>query len=161
MTLSSRGTAFKCHSWNVLNGTTTFMSTEYHLLFLTYTKFISLWGGKRMITTIQCQLGFLCALRLWHLLFPSQLGSWKWSKNLMLQPILQGYTFKTLKPQNCNQYAFWCRPMYELGLWFFFQGYWKRRKKCIANRELNYRRKNNFVAHSFQSLKEMNTSQGH
>lgn len=128
LTLSSRGTAFKCHSLNVLNSTATFKSSWIPFIVPKQIQSSFHNEGKRMITTIQCQLGFLCAFRLWHLLFPPQVGSWKWSKNLMLEPILQGYTFrtKTTKLQSICvlvQTFIWTRPV------FYFQGYWKKRRK--------------------------------
>lgn len=128
---------FKCTKWYCA----TFMSIEYRLLFVTNTctKFILLWGGERMITigTIQCQLGFLFAFRLWHLLFPLQLGSWKWSKepNVATNPArIYFHGSKTTKLQSI---CFLVQIYDELGLCFIFKVIGEEgEKKCIASREL-------------------------
>lgn len=96
--------------------------------------------GERMITTgtIQCQLGFLCAFRLWHLLFPSQLGSWKWSKepNVATNPArIYFHGSKTTKLQSI---CFLVQIYDELGLCFIFKVIGEEgEKKCIASREQN------------------------
>lgn len=154
LTLSSRGTAFKCHSLNVLNSTATFKSSWIPFIVPKQIQSSFHNEGNRVITTIQCQQGFLCAFRLWLLLFPPQVGSWKWSKNLMLQPILQGYTFRTLKPQNCNQYAFWCRHLYELGLCFIFKVIGKKEeKKMYSQQRAELKKKKQLCGPQFPVIK--------
>lgn len=146
LTLSSRGTAFKCHSLNVLNSTATFKSSWIPFIVPKQIQSSFHNEGKRMITTIQCQQGFLISSTSWQLKMVKE-------PNVGTNPArIYFQNSKTTKLQSICvlvQTFIWTRPV------FYFQGYWKKRrkKKMYSQQRAELKKKKQLCGPQFPVIK--------